>query len=134
MQTIKINREIEFEKKVLLCIYWTARKASITEGCAHFYIRKIATPNNIHTPSPRKLLKLSPELISDVQKDMEYFEHLEIEMHLGEEVLNANFKNKNFSISASKNKELEHEITGKLNEQFKKKYPRTCPQFLTPSL
>jgi hypothetical protein len=76
------------------------------------------------------LLKLSNRLFSDIQKDLEDFEHLEVEIHLGEEILNANFRNENFSISTSNNKELETEITDKINEQFKKKYPRTCPQFL----
>ena len=76
------------------------------------------------------MLKLSNRLFSDIQKDLEDFEHLEVEMHLGEEILNASFRNENFSISTSNNKELETEITDKINEQFKKKYPRTCPQFL----
>lgn len=130
MQTVKINRDIEFEEKILLCLYWTARKASRTEGCAPLYIRKIVTPNNKYVQSSHKLLKLSPKLVSDIQEDMGSFEHLEVEMNRGKEVLNANFKNDDFSISTSKNKELEVEIAGKINEQFKKKYPRTCPQFL----
>jgi hypothetical protein len=75
-------------------------------------------------------LKLSPELISDVQKDIEDYEDLEVVMHFGEEILNANFRNDNFSISVAKNKELEHEIAGEINDQFKKNYPKTCPQFL----
>lgn len=130
MQTVKINKDIEFEEKILLCLYWTARKASRTEGCAPLYIRKIVTPNNKFVRSSPKLLKLSPKLVSDIQDDIGDFEHLEVEMNRGKEVLSANFKNNDFSISTSKNKELEVEIADKINEQFKKKYPRTCPQFL----
>ena len=130
MQTIEIKKDIEFEKKVLLCIYWTARKAVTTEGCAPFYFKKIATPSKIYRPNPRKLLKLSPELISTIQKELEDYKHLEIEMNIGNENLNANFKNNDFSISTTENKELEIEIADKINEQFKKKYPRTCPQFI----
>ena len=69
-------------------------------------------------------------MFSDIQKDLGDSEHFEVEMHLGEEVLNANFRDEKLSISAAKNKELENEITEKLNEQFKKEYPVTCPQFL----
>lgn len=130
MQTVKINREIEFEEKFLLCLYWTARKASRTEGCAPLNIKKIVTPSNIIVKSSPKLLKLSNKLISDIQEDIGDFEHLEVEIDFGEEVLNANFRDEDFSISASKNKELEIEIADVISEQFKKKYPRTCPQFL----
>lgn len=129
MRTIEIKRDIEFEKKILLCIYWTKRKASTTEGCGPFYIRKIATPKNIHTSQPKRMFKFSPELFADIKKDLENFKLLELEMHIGEEVFNARFINKNFSISASKNKELENEITCEIDSQFKKKYPKVCPQF-----
>jgi len=129
MQTAKIGRDIEFEKKFLLCIYWTVRKSSTTEGCAPFYIKKIITPKHKYTQSSSKLLKLSPKLISDIQDDMGDFEHLEVEMGLGNEVLSANFTNEKFSISAAKNKDIEIEIVDKINQQSKMKYPRTCPQF-----
>ncbi|MEN6293170.1 MAG: hypothetical protein ABFC34_01200 [Methanobacterium sp.] len=51
-------------------------------------------------------------------------------MHIGEEVLNTYFENKTFYVSASKNKELEEEITDKLDVEFEKKYPRMCPDFV----
>jgi hypothetical protein len=50
-------------------------------------------------------------------------------MHIGEEVLNTYFEGKTFSISAAKNKELENEITDKLELEFEKKYPNICPEF-----
>ena len=51
-------------------------------------------------------------------------------MHIGEEVLNTYFENETFFVSAAKNKELEEEITDKLVEEFEKKYPRICPDFV----
>ncbi|MGZ7069981.1 MAG: hypothetical protein ACXVHN_04115 [Methanobacterium sp.] len=67
-------------------------------------------------------------MINHIQDDM--VGHLEVEMSLGEEILNANFHEEIFSISAAKNIELEHEIRDEISEQFKKKHPRSCPQFL----
>ena len=51
-------------------------------------------------------------------------------MHIGEEVLNTYFEDETFSVSAVKNKELEEEITDKLELEFRKKYPRMCPEFV----
>jgi predicted solute-binding protein len=68
-------------------------------------------------------------MLSEIQKDSGHFRPFEIEMRIGEEVLNAYFENKRFSISAAKNKELEEEITDKLDTEFKKKYPRICQAF-----
>ena len=130
MQTIEIEREIEFEKMVLLCIYWTARKTTTIEGCGPLYIKKITTPKATHTQSPNSLLKLTPNIMNDNQEVMRKNEHLNIEMSLGEEKLTANFCNKKFSICANKNKELEHEIKDELINQFEKKYPIPCPHFL----
>ena len=50
-------------------------------------------------------------------------------MGLGKEVLNANFTNELFTISADNNEDIEIEIVDKINQQSKKKYPVTCPQF-----
>ncbi|WP_414469460.1 hypothetical protein [Methanobacterium sp. ACI-7] len=76
------------------------------------------------------MLKLSSDLVFDIQRDMKYLNYLELEMHIGEEKLTANFENEKISISASKNKELEAEITNEIYQQSQSKYPRTCPQFL----
>lgn len=42
--------------------------------------------------------------------------------------LKAYFDQRNFTISAS-HSELELEIIQEVNQQFKKKYPKICPQF-----
>ncbi|MGB9978513.1 hypothetical protein [Methanobacterium sp.] len=51
-------------------------------------------------------------------------------MHIGKEILNTYFENETFYVSADKNKELEEEITDKLETEFEKKYPRICPNFV----
>lgn len=51
-------------------------------------------------------------------------------MHIGKEVINTYFENETFYVSAAKNKELEEEITDKLEMEFEKKYPRICPDFV----
>ena len=73
---------------------------------------------------------MSPKILSEVRRNSLYFEPFEIEMHIGEEVLNTYFENETFYVSAAKNKELEGEITDKLEEEFEKKYPRICPDFV----
>ncbi|MGF7118034.1 hypothetical protein [Methanobacterium oryzae] len=131
METVNIRNDVSFEKKVLLCIYWTARKTVNTEGCAPFYIQKIITPCNNYTRKDRKILKLSSNIISEIQEDSGHFEPTKIEIQIGGENLNAHFENETFSISAEKNKELELEIVDKLGTELKKKHPSTCPQFIS---
>jgi len=58
------------------------------------------------------------------------FKPFNIEMHIGEEILNTYFENEMFFISATKNKELEGDITDKLEMEFEKKYPKICPDFI----
>lgn len=76
-----------------------------------------------------KRLKLSPEVLSEIQKDSLYFEPFKIEMQIGEEILNTYFGNETFYVSTTKNKELEEEIADKLELEFRKKHPRICPNF-----
>jgi hypothetical protein len=131
METVKIRKNVSFEKKVLLCIYWTARKTATTEGCAPFYIQKIVTPYNNYIRRDKKILKLSSDIISEIQEDSGYFEPTRMEIQIGGENLNAYFENETFSVSAEKNKELELEIVDKLGAELKKRHPRTCPQFIS---
>lgn len=130
MKSINVKSDADFGKKVLLCVFWTTRKTSTIEGCASFHIKKIDTPNNVYTPEAKKRLKLSPKMLSEVQNVSEHFKPFNIEMHIGEEILNTYFKDEMVYISAAKNKELEEEITDKLEVEFKKKYPNICPDFI----
>ncbi len=131
METVKVRTDIDFEKKILLCIFWTARKTSTTEGCAPFYIKKIATPHNNYAQKDKEILKFSSNIISEIQEDSGFFKPTGIEIHVGEEVLTTYFEDETFFISAKKNKELEEEIVDKLGAELEKKHPRTCPQFIS---
>jgi hypothetical protein len=131
METVKIRKNVSFEKKVLLCIYWVARKVATIEGCAPFYILKIVTPYNDYIRRNKKMLKLSSDIISEIQEDPGHFEPTKIEIQIGGENLNVYFENETFSISAEKNKELELDIVDKLEDELKKKNPRACPQFIS---
>ena len=82
------------------------------------------------TPKDNKRLNLSSEILSEIQRESSYFKPFNIEMCIGEEVLNTYFENKTFYVSALKNKELEEEITDKLGVEFEKKYPRIYPDFV----
>ena len=130
MESVNVKCSVDFQKKVFLCVFWTTRKASTIEGCASFHIKKIVTPNNSYTQESNKRLKLSSEMLSEIQKDSSYFKPFKIEMHVGEEILDTYFEDETFSVSAAKNKELEEEITDKLKIEFEKKYPRMCPDFV----
>jgi len=130
MESIEIKKDADFEKSVLLCVFWTTRKASTIEGCASFHIKKITTPYNIYTQEDEKRLKLSSRILSEVRNGSMRFKPFNIEMHIGEEILNTYFENEMFFISATKNKELEGDITDKLEMEFEKKYPNICPDFI----
>ena len=65
-----------------------------------------------------------------MEDSLKNFKPSNIEMHIGEEVLNTYFGNETFSVTAAKNKELEDEITDKLEMEFVKKYPNICPDFV----
>lgn len=131
MKTVKIRKDIDYEKTILICIFWTARKTKTFEGCAPFFITKIITPDNIHVPEGRKRLKLTSGIVSKIWEDSDYFKPSEIEIMVGNEILNVYFGNETFSVSAIRNKELETEITEKLEGEFNKKYPRMCQEFIS---
>lgn len=130
MKSINIESNADFEKTVLLCVFWTTRKASTIEGCASHHIKKIVTPDNIYAQEAGKRLKLSSRMLSEIENSLNQFRPSNIEMHIGEEVLNTYFGNETFSVDAAKNKGLENEITDKLEMEFVKKYPNICPGFI----
>lgn len=69
-------------------------------------------------------------MLSEIQNDSTRFKPFNIEMHIGDEILNTYFENETIFISAAKNKELEEEITDKLETELGKKYPNICPDFI----
>lgn len=69
-------------------------------------------------------------MLSEIEINSRDFKPFNIEMRIGKEILNAYFEDETFYVSAARNKELEEEITDKLEVEFEKKYPRVCPDFI----
>ena len=131
MKTVNIIKDIDYEKTVLICIFWTARTTKTFEGCAPFFINKIITPGNIYIPEGRKRLKLTSGIISKIWEDSDHIKPSEIQIMVGNERLNIYLSNETFSVNAAMNKELETEIIDKLEGEFNKKYPGMCQEFIS---
>jgi hypothetical protein len=129
MKSLKIENNLETRKKILLSLFWTNRKAVRTEGCEPLLIKKIVTTTNTYTPTNNKLLKLTDDILEDIEKDIEADRSVEFEINIGEEFLKATIKNDSFSVSAQKNEVLEEEIIEKLELEMKRKYPNICQSF-----
>lgn len=129
MESIKIKQDQDYEKAVILCIFWSTRKTRTFEGCAPIFISKIATNNRTYLPISKKRLKLTLGMISDIQRDSTHFRPSEVEILIGNELLDVFFNKEMFYINTVKNKELESEITNKLKTEFNKVVPRMCEKF-----
>lgn len=130
MKSVQIRTDLDFERIILVCIYWSTRKTRSFEGCAPIFISKIITNNRTYLPINKKRLKLTLRLISDIRKDSTHFRPSEIEMLIGNELLDIFFNKEIFYVNAVKNKELESEITNKLKTEFNKFIPRMCEKFV----
>ena len=129
MESVKIRRDLDYEKTIILCIFWSTRKTRTFEGCAPIFISKIATNNKTYLPISKKRLKLTLGIISDIQRDSNHFRPSEVEILIGSELLDVFFNKEMFYINTMKNKELESEITNKLKTEFNKVIPRICEKF-----
>lgn len=134
MKSVQIKTDLNYERVILTCIYWSTRKTKSLEGCAPISISKIITNNKTHLPISKRKLKLTLGLISDIQKDSDRFKLSEIEILVGKELLTIFFNNEMFYINTVKNKELESEITNKLETEFNKFIPRLCQNFVSKVL
>lgn len=134
MKSVQIRTDLNYEKTILMCIYWSTRKTRVFEGCAPIFISKIITNNKTYLPISKKRLKLTLRLISDIQEDSDQFKLSKIEILIGNELLNIFFDNEIFYIDAVKNKEIESEITNKLKTEFNKDIPRMCENFVSKVL
>lgn len=130
MKSVQIRTDLDYERTVLICIYWSIRKTRVFEGCAPLFISKIVTNNKIYIPKGRKRLKLTLKIIADIQKDSNHFKPSEIEILVGNELLDIFFNNEIFYVNTVKNKELESEIINKLKTEFNKIIPRICEKFV----
>ena len=129
MQEVEFESGLDNEKKVMVTIFWTNRKAARTEGCAPFRIKKIETQNETYTPQGTKLLKISGEIMADMVETLDAGKAIPMEFNIGEEILNISLSADSFSVSAQKSPEIEEEITEKLEIELSKKFPNLCDSF-----
>ncbi|MCL2115197.1 MAG: hypothetical protein FWH29_03130 [Methanobrevibacter sp.] len=71
MSIAEITGKTTSKKKIIMGLYWTNKKATITVGCEQFLIKKIDTGTNTYTPKENKLLKLSPDILDEILENME---------------------------------------------------------------
>ena len=129
MQEVEFESGLDNEKKVMVTIFWTNRKAARTEGCAPFRIKKIETQNETYTPQGTKLLKISGEIMADMVETLDAGKAIPMEFNIGEEILNISLSADSFSVSAQKSPEIEEEIIEKLEIELSKKFPNLCDSF-----
>jgi len=129
MKSIIIDKDMDLKRKLLLCLFWTNRKAIRTEGCAPFLIKKVVTSDATYVPEPGKILKLSNNIFKNIEKNMEAGKIVEFEMEIGNENFHTSFHNKVFSVSTKRNKEIEEEIIEKLKEEMEREKPNICSSF-----
>jgi len=129
MKSTKIDKDMDLKRKLLLCLFWTSRKAIRTEGCAPFLIKKIVTSDATYTTEPGKILKLSNDILKNIEKDMEVGKIVEFKIEIGDENFDISFQKNVFSVSTKRNKEIEEEIVEKLKEELVREKPNICSSF-----
>jgi len=102
MKSLEFESGMDNERKVMVAIFWTNRKAARTEGCAPFQIKKIETPTKTYTPDGKKLLKLSNEVMADMVETLDAGESIPMEFNIGEEKLNVVLSADSYSVSVEK--------------------------------
>ncbi len=129
MKSLNFESQMDNEKKVMVTIFWTNRKAARTEGCAPFQIKKIKTQNETYTPSGNKLLKISDEIMEDMVQTLDDGKSIPMEFNIGEENITVTLSADSFSVSVEKSPEIEEEIIEKLEMELTKKFPSLCDSF-----
>jgi len=129
MKSLEFETGMDNEKKVMVALFWTNRKAARTEGCASFLIKKIETFNEIYTPDGNKLLKISDDIMEDMVKTLDAGKSIPMEFNIGEEHLSVILSADSYSVSVEKSPEIEEEIIEKLEMEFPKKFPSLCDSF-----
>jgi hypothetical protein len=130
MKSMKIENDLDSQKKLVVGLFWTGRKTIRSEGCAPFRIKKITTGNNTYIPEGRKLLKLSDEILEDISDSMQKDEEVKFELSMGNENIELMIKEDSFSVSANKTPDLEGEIIEKMEEEMQRTTPNFCQTFL----
>jgi len=129
MKSLEFESGMDNEKKVMVTLFWTNRKAARTEGCAPFLIKKIETANKTYTPDGNKLLKISDDIMEDMVKTLDTGKAIPMKFNIGEENLSVILSADSFSVSVEKSPEIEEEIIEKLEMEFPKKFPSLCDSF-----
>lgn len=129
MKSLEFESGMDNERKVMVALFWTNRKAARTEGCAPFRIKKIETANETYTPDGRKLLKLSDEIMADMVQTLDEGKSIPMVFNIGEEKLNVVLSADSYSVSVEKSPEIEEEIIEKLEMEFPKKFANLCDSF-----
>jgi hypothetical protein len=129
MKSLEFESGMDNERKVMVAMFWTNRKAARTEGCAPFRIKKIETTTKTYTPEGNKLLKLSDEIMADMVQTLDAGQSIPMEFNIGEENLSVVLSTDSYSVSAIKSPEIEEEIIEKLEMEFPKKFANLCDSF-----
>ncbi|EKF86068.1 hypothetical protein [Methanobacterium formicicum] len=129
MKSVNFESGLDNERKVMVSIFWTNRKAARTEGCAPFKIKRIETENETYTPSGNKLLKISDDIMKDMVQTLDAGKSIPMEFNIGEENINVSLSADSFSVSVEKSPEIEEEIIEKLEMELTKKFPSLCDSF-----
>ena len=129
MKTIEIESNLDPDKKLMVILFWTNRKAARTEGCAQFVLDKITTPEKVYTGEGTKILKLTEEILEDLENNIKSGKPLRFEIKMGEELIDLSLDNNVITVSTQKSEEIEEEIVDKLQTELKKKYPSICESF-----
>lgn len=129
MKSLDFESGMDSERKVMVAIFWTNRKAARTEGCAPFRIKRIETASETYTPQGTKLLKISDEIMEDMVQTLDAGKSIPMEFNIGEETISVILGSDSFSVSAEKSPEIEEEIIEKLEMEFPKKFANLCDSF-----
>jgi hypothetical protein len=130
VKSMKIDNDLDSQKKLVVGLFWTGRKTIRSEGCAPFRIKKISTASNTHLPEGRKLLKLSDEILDDILDSMQKNEAVKFELSMGNENIELMIKEDTFSVSSTKTPDLEDEIIEKMEQEMQRTTPNFCQTFL----
>ena len=129
METLEFESGLDPRKKLMVILFWTNRKAARTEGCAAFLLKKIITPERTYAAEGTRLLKLSDEILDDLEKNIGNDKPVYFEINIGDEFIEASLDGNIFTVSAEKSSEIEEEIIEKLYLELGKKYPSVCESF-----
>lgn len=129
MKSLEFESGMDSERKVMVALFWTNRKAARTEGCAPFRIKRIETATETYTPQGNRLLKISDEIMEDMVQTLDAGKPIPMEFNIGEENITVILSADSFSVSVEKSLEIEEEIIEKLEMEFPKKYANLCDSF-----